>query len=582
MSTATQTQPASIHPVSRFFRMIRLDRKDIYYVYLYAIFAGLITLSLPLGIQAIISLIAGGDISASLVVLVLVVTAGTAFTGALKVMQLTVTETIQRRIFTRSAFDFAYRLPRLQMDALAGTHPPELINRFFDTTTLQKGLPKIIIDFSSAVLQIFFGLLLISLYHQLFIFFALALILVLALIIRVTGPAGLKTSLKESKYKYEVAYWLEEVARALNTFKLAGNDKQVIQKTDDLLCGYLDNRKKHFSILKIQYISVVVFKTLITASLLMLGSYLVIQNQINIGQFVAAEIVILLVLASGEKLILVMETIYDVLTALDKIGAVMDLPLEQTSSLPAGQPVFDRGLQISVRGLYYRRDPSGKPILDGLDLDIASGEKVLIAGYNASGRATLMRILSGLYTGFEGAITYNGFPLRNLDLFELRKYIGDYSIYEDIVKGTILENITLGRPDAGMEEVVAVADRVGLAPYLEQLPEGYQTMLLPAGRNLPQKVRVRLMLARTLLSDPLLLMAEAFFAGQEQNDRKMIADLFTAPERNWTLVATSDDPYLASKCDRIIILENGKIAASGSFETVRRSPHFKKVFKTVG
>ena len=117
---------------------------------------------------------------------------------------------------------------------------------------------------------------------------------------------------------------------------------------------------------------------------------------------------------------------------------------------------------------------------------------------------------------------------------------------------------------------------------LEQLPEGYQTMLLPAGRNLPQKVRVRLMLARTLLSDPLLLMAEAFFAGQEQNDRKMIADLFTAPERNWTLVATSDDPYLASKCDRIIILENGKIAASGSFETVRRSPHFKKVFKTVG
>lgn len=579
--TAMHNAPEPLHPVRRFFGLIRLDRKDIVYVYLYAIFSGLITLSLPLGIQAIIGLIAGGDISASLVVLVLIVTAGTVFTGLLKVMQLSVTETIQRRIFTRSAFDFAYRLPRLQMEALANVHPPELVNRFFDTITLQKGLPKIIIDFSSAVLQIFFGLLLISFYHPLFVFFALSLVLFLGLIIRLTGPAGLKTSLKESKYKYEVAYWLEEVARALNTFKLAGNDKQVIQKTDDLLCGYLESRKKHFRILKTQYISVVVFKSVITASLLFLGSYLVIRNQINIGQFVAAEIVILLVLASGEKLILILETIYDVLTALDKLGAVADIPLEQNSSLPTGQPVFDQGLEISVRDLYYRHPLTSKPILNGLSFDIASGEKVLIAGYNASGRVTLMRVLSGLYTGFEGAVNYNGFPLRNLDLFELRQYIGDYSAEEDIVKGTILENITLGRPEAEMEEVIAVTRQVGLAEYLDQLPEGYQTILLPAGKNLPKKMRVRLVLARTLVSNPLLLIAEAFFAGQEQSDRAMIADLFTSPEKPWTLVAISDDPYLASKCDRVFILEEGRIVASGPFESLRKNPHFKKVFKTV-
>ena len=159
--------------VKRFFGLLSLDKKEITYIYVYAIFSGLITLSIPLGVQAIIGLIAGGALSASLIVLVLIVTAGTALTGILKVMQLTVTETIQRRIFARSAFDFSYRIPRFKMEKLTDYYAPELVNRFFDTITLQKGLPKILVDFSSAVLQIVFGLILISFYHPFFVFFGL-------------------------------------------------------------------------------------------------------------------------------------------------------------------------------------------------------------------------------------------------------------------------------------------------------------------------------------------------------------------------------------------------------------------------
>ncbi|MEZ4987218.1 MAG: hypothetical protein R2795_19615 [Saprospiraceae bacterium] len=156
---------STVEPTKAFFLLIQPDRKDIAYIYLYAIFSGILTLSLPLGVQAVIGLVQGGEVSSSLVILIGVVTMGTLFTGLLKIMQITVAETLQRRIFTRSAFEFALRIPGLRMDALRKEYPPELVNRFFDTLTIQKGLPKILMDFSTGIIQIVAGLLLISFYH---------------------------------------------------------------------------------------------------------------------------------------------------------------------------------------------------------------------------------------------------------------------------------------------------------------------------------------------------------------------------------------------------------------------------------
>jgi ABC-type bacteriocin/lantibiotic exporter with double-glycine peptidase domain len=568
-----------MRPMQRFFGLLRLDRKDISYVYLYAIFSGLITLSLPLGVQAIIGLIAGGNLSASLFLLVGIVTAGTAFSGVLKVMQLSVMENIQRRVFARSSFDFSYRLPRMRLNALDNYFPPELVNRFFDTITLQKGLPKILVELSSAALQILFGLLLIAFYHPFFVFFGGFLVLLIYLIIRFTGPRGLDTSIQESTYKYEVAYWLEEQARALNTFKLAGNDTLALKKTDQMVTNYLGARKKHFQVLLMQYGSIVGLKTLITGMLLLLGGYLVIENQINIGQFVAAEIVIILVLAAVEKLIMNMDVIYDVLTALEKLGKITDLPLEQNGDLQIPEEDLTQGLSITVKDLYFQFKDAKSPTIKGLNLDVRSGEKVLIAGYKRSGRATLMRIISGLYTEFSGKVSFNGFPLQNLDLESLRRHIGDYSIYEDIFKGSILENLTLGRSAVPMKEVIRAARQLELDEFVSSLPQGYRTELLPEGRNIPQHIRTRIMLARCILANPLLLTVEGFFSGMEKSERELVIQTLTAQDRQWTMLAVSDDPVLAQHCDRIIIIQDGQIVDAGTYKEVRRSPHFEAVFK---
>lgn len=568
-----------MNPVRRFFRLLQLDKKDISYIYIYAIFGGLISLSLPLGIQAIIGLIAGGAISSSWILLTGIVTFGTLMVGVLKIMQLTVSEVIQQRIFARSAFDFAFRIPKIKVEALYKEYAPELVNRFFDTITIQKGIPKILLDFSTSVLQIVFGLILISFYHPFFIFFSLFLILLVILIIRISGPRGLATSLMESKYKYEVASWLEEIARTQGTFKLAGSSPLPVEKTDALVSKYLSYRKKHFKVLLTQFGSVVGFKTLITGGLLVLGGILVIDNSINLGQFVAAEIVVILILNSVEKLILTMETIYDVLTGLEKIGAFTDLALEREQGIKFDEIKQPDGLNIKLLNVSYQFEDSERPTIEDLSLEIKAGQKVCIAGFNRSGKTTLMHLITGLYQNFTGSLLINDVPLGSLDLNSLRERIGDFMPQEDIFKGTLLENITLGKPDLSLKDAMRAVERVGLQSYVQQLPLGLNTTLVPGGKNLPRSVVTKIILARSICSRPAMLAIKEAFANMEPEEAERIAAMLTSSEITCTLVGISNDPVFAKKCDRVLIMENGKIIADGSYETISSNPDFRPIFK---
>ncbi len=174
----------------RFLGLLQMDRKDILHVFYYAIFAGLVSLTLPLGIQAIINLIQGAQISTSWIVLVIIVTLGVAFVGILQLTQMRIIENIQQKIFTRSSFEFAYRFPKIRMSELRNQYPPELANRFFDTLTIQKGLSKILIDFPTALLQIIFGLMLLSFYHPFFIIYGLLLLLLIYVVFKYTAYKG--------------------------------------------------------------------------------------------------------------------------------------------------------------------------------------------------------------------------------------------------------------------------------------------------------------------------------------------------------------------------------------------------------
>lgn len=555
-------------------------RREIRYIMLYAVVAGLINLSLPLGIQAIIGQIAGGAISAAWGVLVLFVIVGALLTGILRLMQLSIMEYMQRRIFTASAVEFAVRIPRLNLEVLRREHIPELVNRFFDTLTLQKGLPKILMDGSTAVLQIIFSLLLLSFYHSTFVLFSLLLIGVLAILFYWTGPKGIQTSLKESKYKYKLAFWLEEIGRVAPTFKLAGETRFPILRADALTVDYLDAREKHWRILVTQFVSSIFFRVLVLGGFLILGSILVMDNQLNIGQFVASEILVLFVIESVEKLILLHETGYDVLAATEKIGQVSDLPLEREDGVRVEEFCTDQPLAVEFRNLSYRYADSPVPVLKNINLNIRPGERVAVAGYSGSGKSTLLQVLSVGKRDFTGSLLFNGLPKQNLHLRSLREQIGDFSSQEEVFKGTIRENIDLGNEHIPLQRVLQVAETVSLSEFIRQSPQGIDTELLPGGKNIPRSIITKILVSRAIAARPRLLSLEEPLGNLNLRDRLRIAHLLTDDQRPWTLVTVTSDPMLASLCDRVVILKEGTIVFEGTFEAVQKTEHFQRLFRT--
>ncbi|HNA00147.1 MAG TPA: ABC transporter transmembrane domain-containing protein, partial [Ferruginibacter sp.] len=308
------------NPVIRIMQLVALEKKEITAVYFYAILNGLIQLSLPLGIQAIVGFVLGASMRASLVVLIVLVVAGVLAAGMMQVNQMKIIEKIQQKLFVRYSLAFADHIPKLDLKKTNSYYLPELVNRFFDVPVLQKSLSKLLLDIPTASIQILFGLILLSFYHPAFILFGIVLVFLLWLILYYTGQRGLETSLEKSTYKYKVAAWLEESARVIKSTKLAKANNLHLEKTDDLVSGYLSARNRHFGILLLQYNVLVIFKTIVTAAMLIVGTFLLVNMQINIGQFIAAEIVILLVLNSVEKLIMNLNSVYDTLTAVEKLA----------------------------------------------------------------------------------------------------------------------------------------------------------------------------------------------------------------------------------------------------------------------
>ncbi|MEO0527422.1 MAG: ATP-binding cassette domain-containing protein [Bacteroidota bacterium] len=541
----------------RLIGLLRLDKKDISQIFYYAIFAGIVNLSLPLGIQAIINLIQGAQVSTSWIVLVTLVTLGVAFVGILQLMQIRIIENLQQKIFTRASFEFAYRFPKIKMGELRNYYPPELANRFFDTLTVQKGLAKILIDFPAALLQILFGLLLLSFYHPFFIIYGLLLLLLIYIVFKYTAQQGLKTSLEESKNKYRVAHWIQEVARSIISFKLSGKTTHALDKNDTLVADYLAAREGHFKILILQFIQMIGFKVLVTAGLLLIGGLLVLNQEMNIGQFVAAELIILLVITSVEKLILGLESFYDVLTSLEKLGQVVDKELEpQEGERPFKE---SEGFTLELENVDYTVPDGAKKILDNVSLTITPTCKILIKGPSGSGKSTLLRLIAGIIEPTSGNIYVNNVSLKGLHLNEYRSYLGQSLTEESPFEGTLEDNITFGDPAITSEDIYWALEKTGLSQFVKEQSQGIKTILYPEGKQIPYTISKKIVLARSIVRRPKLLILKDPLDQFDKEETKEIMDFLTDKSNGWALLVVSQNPRWTQGCSRIITVKNGKI-----------------------
>jgi ABC-type bacteriocin/lantibiotic exporter with double-glycine peptidase domain len=434
------------------------------------------------------------------------------------------------------------------------------MNRFFEVVTIQKSLGKLLTGATTALLQVIFGLLLLTFYHPYFTLFGLGLVAVLTLIVRLTGPRGLETSLMESKYKYRAVHWLEELARTVASFKAAGRATPAMQRMDEHVSGYLKYRQKHFRVLVWQALSAVGLKALITGSLLIIGSVLVIQGQITLGQFVAAELVVVTVLAGVEKLVDSLDELYDLLTAVYKLGGVTDLPLESVGGLTL--PDEGTGVPVKLADVSYSYPTATRPALRGISLDVRAGGKVAITGSDGSGSTTILGIVSGLLPHYAGTVQVAGLTLRDVDPTTLRDRIGLVLGSNEIFEGSVEENISLGRPGIGTADVMRALDAVGAADEVQALPLGLRTPLASGGRGLPSTLRIRMLIARAIVARPRLVVLDEVLATVEPAARHDLIQVLTGPNAPWTLFIVSHDPEVFAAVDTVLVLRDGETHAA--------------------
>ena len=516
--------------------LLKLEKNEITAIYFYAISSGLIQLSLPLGIQSIIGFIIGNTMVASIYVLIFLIVLGVLIVGILHINQMKIIEKIQQKIFVRYALEFTEKIPNIDLKEIDAYYLPEKINRFFETISLQKGFSKLLLDIPVSTIQILFGLILLSFYHPLFIAFSLLIMLILFVIFKISGKSGLETNNLESNYKYEVVGWLEEMGRVIKSIKYSQGSNLNLIKTDNNLKNYVEARTNHFKVLLFQYKSLVFFKVSITSLMLILGTYLLFDQKINMGQFVAAEIVIIAIINSLEKLIISLENVYDVITGLIKLDSILEIPNEKDGKIP-----FEaEELKINIQNLSFAYNNESE-VFKNLSLTIPSKSITCITGTENSGKSTLLKLLTSNYKNFKGTITFNDIPIQNLSLKSLREKTGIFLNDQDIFKGTLWENITLGKSYISSNDIMNLAKKMKIESFILQFNDSFETILDPIGKKLPSSLINKILLLRTFIHDPILLILEDPWNSLDEISKKHLQQYLLDISKNKTIIISTND-----------------------------------------
>jgi ABC-type bacteriocin/lantibiotic exporter with double-glycine peptidase domain len=540
-------------PFRRLLHLLRPESRDLWMVVIYAIAVGVLSLAVPVTAMAVVNSTALATLVQQLVVLCLALLAALTLAAILHILQTIVVEYLQRRVFVRVAADLAYRLPRVDMRAFDRQHGPELVNRFFDVLTVQKAGATLLMDGITVGLQIAVGLTLLAFYHQLLLGFDLILIAGLLAIVFVLGRGAVASAIRESRSKYGVAGWMEEIARHPAAFKFNGGPRFAQDRVDALAQQYLQARQAHFHILLRQVAFSLGLQALASTALLGVGGYLVIAGQLTLGQLVAAEIVVALVVASFAKLGKHLESFYDLLAAMDKLGHLLDLPLERQDG--AVHHERSDGAVVRVRNVSFSYDGGKRPVLAQVNLDVSAGERVAIVGPNGAGKSTLVDLLFGLRNPTTGHIEIDGTDVREIRLESLRDHVAVVKGIE-VFEGSIIDNVRTGRVELSLADVRRALRLVGLLEDVLDLPEGVLTRVYAGGLPLSLGQAERLMLARAIAGSPRLLVLDEVLDDMDQQVRHEVLPAVLGRDARWTLLVITHSQEVAKLCDRQVNLEN--------------------------
>lgn len=536
---------------NRLFDLIALEKHDIIVVFVFTSLISLLSLATPLAVQTLVNIVVMGGVLQSLFVVSIILFVLLIFSGVLYILERYVIELIQRRIFIRTAIEAATNAQGLDITFQDTNNSLELMNRFFDVTNVQKSAYILLTGGLAATLQVAVGSLVLLFYSLYFFIVVLIMFLILWFIIGALGKYAITAAVDESYAKYDVVDWLENITKNLRTFKFAGGSNYSARQIDELANNYLDKRSRSFSILIKQDILGHFVYALGGTFMLGLGGWLVMQGDINVGQFVAAELIIFGVLASYLSLIRKLESFYDLLAGLDKLSVLQDLPQERRGShnIPLQSAVLIEFNQVSFN--FDQQDP----LINNLTFSLQSGTSNAIIGKSGSGKSTLVDLITGLRSPASGVVMMNGVDLRNANIASLRTQV---SLVKDIevIEATILDNLRLGHKDITVESAMNVLSSLGLLMAVMQLKDGLETKLPITGLPLTNHQLRVLMVARAVIHKPSLILVDELLDNLDEVELKPVLEYLLAGLNQWTLLILTKHQRIANQCQHLIQLES--------------------------
>ncbi len=547
----------ALGPIQRVRRLAALESSDLTVVVVYAVAIGLVSLIVPIAAQALVNTVAFTALMQPLVALTALVFGGLVAAGVLRTLQFQVIERLQQRFFVRAAHDSVRRLGQADVRAFARQGAPELMNRFFDVATVQKTASTLLMDGLSVALQGAVSLTLLAFYHPALLAFDVLLIASIAFIFFVLGRSGVSTSIKESKAKYETAAWLEEMASAFRTFKAAHADRFAFAQADALARTYVDARRKHFKVLLRQTIASYGLQAFATAGLLGLGGMLIIAGELTLGQLVAAELIVNGVLAGVSKFGKYLESYYDLVASVDKVGAIVDLQSERIGGAERVASVEPAHLELS--NVSYSYDGQNFALRD-VSFSVQPGERVAFLGSHASGKSTLVDLLYGMRPPTSGQVKLDGIDVRAIALRDWRRdvaLVGQPEIFD----GTVLENLCLGRESVPVSLITEALDIVALSEDIGSLPEGPATKLGHSGSRLTSSQAARLTIARGLVAEPRLLIIDEALDGLGVETARKVLRGIAGSKHKPTLIVLTGSADIAAEVGNVGRIDRGVLQA---------------------
>lgn len=502
----------------------------------FALGVGLLSVVTPAAIEALVNTVAFGVLLWPVIVLALVMFGFLAFSACLRAMQSAVAEYVQRRIFVRTARAFVTAFLRGDADALARSNPTDVVNRFFEVASVQKCLATLLVDGVRIAMTTLVGLAVLAFYHPYLLVFAVVMVFLLAFLLLVLGSGGIRTSIAESAAKYEFAAWLEDLARCPRSLRGRSGLDFAAARAEERIGDYLAARRRHYSVVWRQLVFALVIEAVASTALLGLGGWLVIQRQLNLGQLVAGELIVTLVLSAVSKIGKYVEVFYDLHAGLAKLAIVEGLATE----VDGGEALPDSDGPMSVT----IEPGDGAEPRTRIAL-AAGGRGALPAG---AGSTAWLESLALLRCPPSGTFELDGIDGRSLDRPAAREQVALVGPAETFT-GTVAENLRAGRQEITASDLRAALETVGLSARVARLPLGMATPLDADGFPLDPAEAARLTLARAIVGRPRLLLVDRLLDGIDLRAEDALADTLFGHSAPWTLVVASARDDVRRRCD---------------------------------